>query len=295
MNKRFISVVIFALIVAGGATLLFYRLVASRLSTPAPKVDTHKLLVAYRNLEEGTSIKKGDISSADWAGPVPPNAIMDTPENWKEMDGPVIGRGVVMKTFQGEPLLQTRLAPKGAGAGLAAIIPPGKRAVAVRVNEIIGVAGFVLPGMLVDVIILGTPPGGASTQGTLSKTLLQKVRILSAGQDIRKDNEGKPISVPVITMLVDPAQAEILALANSETRIQLVLRNPLDTDEVKTPGTAMARLFGGQAPPEALRERPRQPRPAVVSSAPKPKPPISVEVIQGGQRSEKKFQEEPED
>lgn len=295
MNKRFISVVIFALIVAGGATLLFYRAVVGRLSSAPPKVATHKLLVASHNLDEGTLLKKGDISSGDWAGQPPENAINDTPDNWKDVDGPVIGRGVVAKIFKGEPLLQSRLAPKGAGAGLAAIIPPGKRAVAVRVNEIIGVAGFVLPGMLVDVIILGSPPGATSTQGTLSRTLLQKVQILSAGQDIKKDNEGKPISVPVVTMLVDPAQAETLALANSETRIQLVLRNPLDTDEAKTPGTAMARLFGAPTPPEARGvARPRQPKPEV-APAPKPKPPIMVEVIQGGQRTEKKFQEEPED
>lgn len=295
MNKRFISVVIFALIVAGGATLLFYRLVAGRLSSSAPKVDTQRLLVASRDLEEGTALKKGDISSAEWAkDATPANAILDIPDNWKEVDGPVIGRGVVARIYRGEPLLQTRLAAKGAGAGLAAIIPPGMRAVPVRVNEIIGVAGFVRPGMLVDVIILGSPPGGASNQGTLSRTLLQKVQVLSAGQDLRKDNEGKPVSVPVVTMLVNPAQAETLALANSETRIQLVMRNPLDTDEVKTPGTAMARLFGGNAPPEPREARPR-PRPEVVPPAPKPKPPIMVEVIQGGQRSEKKFQEEPED
>ena len=97
--------------------------------------------------------------------------------------------------YDGEPVLESRLAPKGAGAGLPSMIPPGMRAVAVHVNEVVGVAGFVVPGMRVDVLISGNPPQGNGNQGTLTKTLLQNIEVLSAGQEFKKDVEGKPISV----------------------------------------------------------------------------------------------------
>jgi pilus assembly protein CpaB len=129
---------------------------------------------------------------------------------------------------------------------------------------------------------------------------MQNIEVLSAGQNIQKDAEGKPISVPVITMLVTPQQAEILSLANQDTRIQLVLRNPLDTQEVKTPGTALAHLFTGQkfGLPDAQRAAAR-PKPVVkapeAAAAPKEKPAFVMEVIQGGSRTQAKFQEQPED
>jgi pilus assembly protein CpaB len=293
MNKRFISVLIFAVIVAGGATLLFYRLISSRLSAAPKPVVTTEIPVAARNLEIGTLIRDVDLTTAAWPGSVPQLAIV------KKED--LIGRGVISAVYQGEPLLETRLAPKGAGAGLAATIPPGMRAVALRVNEIIGVAGFVVPGSRVDILIAGAPPGTPATLGTLEKTLLQNIEVLSAGQNIQKDAEGKPITVPVVNLLVTPEQAEILSLASSETRVQLVLRNPLDTTVAKTPGTAVARLFSGvKAPidaPGAAAVKPRrtvstQP---IVPAVAKPKPPVIVEVIQGGRRDNATFKEEPED
>ena len=126
---------------------------------------------------------------------------------------------------------------------MAAMIPPGMRAVAVRVNEVVGVAGFVVPGTHVDVLISGNTPGASGSQGTLTQTLLQNIEVLSAGQDFKKDAEGKPITVQVVNMLVTPTQAEQLSLASSQTTIQLVLRNPLDHEIAKTPGTALQRLF----------------------------------------------------
>ncbi len=130
MNKRFISVLIFAVIVAGGATLLFYRLISSRLNAAPKPVATTEITVAARNLEFGTLIRDADLTTAAWPGSVPQLAVT------KKED--VVGRGVISAIYQGEPILETRLAPKGAGAGLAATIPPGMRAVAIRVNEIIG-------------------------------------------------------------------------------------------------------------------------------------------------------------
>jgi pilus assembly protein CpaB len=287
MNKRFVSVVIFAVLVAGVFTLLFYKLIASRIKTAPPPVATNRVLVASRNLDEGTLVKEGDMEYAAWPGAAPPNAVKEEKDALK--------RGVISKIFQGEPMWESRLAAVGS-VGLTAKIPDGKRAVALRVNEIIGVAGFVVPGMLVDIIILGSPPGASASLGTQSKTLLQQVQVLSAGQDIRKDPEGKPISVPVITVLATPEDAEKLSLASNETRIQLVLRNPNDKTDVKTSGTAMSLLFSGQklstpaAKAAVVRAAPR-----VETAPPKPKPPLVIEVIQGGERKQTQFQQEPED
>ncbi len=294
MNKRFISVLIFAVIVAGGATLLFYRLISSRLSAAPKPVATTEVTVAARDLVVGTLIRDTDLTTAAWPGSIPQLAVT------KKED--LVGRGVISAVYHGEPILETRLAPKGAGAGLAATIPPGMRAVAIRVNEIIGVAGFVVPGMRVDILIAGTPPGAPPTLGTLGKTLLQNIEVLSAGQNIQKDAEGKPISVPVVNLLVTPEQAETLSLASSETRIQLVLRNPLDTTVAKTPGTAVARLFSGQnlkMPGDAPRAGAVKPRRTagtqpIVPAVAKPKPPVVVEVFQGGRKDTTSFKEPEE-
>jgi pilus assembly protein CpaB len=147
--------------------------------------------------------------------------------------------------------------------------------------------------MRVDVIISGT--GAAAAQGPIVKTILQNIQVLSAGTNIQKDNEGKPVQVPVVNLLVTPEQAEILSLASNETRIQLVLRNPLDTDTTKTPGVAMANLFSGAAPKVA--ERPAVSKPAVapvvapapvVAKAPEPHV-FMVQILNGNKRSEEKF------
>jgi pilus assembly protein CpaB len=250
-------------------------------------VATTKVLVASRNLAVGALVKEVDLREQDWPGTVPQNAIL------KKED--ILGRGVVAPIFEGEPIIDSRLAAKGAGAGLAAMIPPGMRAVAVRVNEVVGVAGFVVPGMRVDLLIAGSPPNAPRNLGTLSRTLLQNIEVLSAGQNIQKDAEGKPISVPVVNLLVTPEQAEILSLASSETRIQLVLRNPLDTQQAKTPGTAVANLFTGQklalpgvaGAARPVRREPAAPKPEVVEK--KPPPPIIVEILHGAKKSQASF------
>jgi pilus assembly protein CpaB len=181
------------------------------------------------------------------------------------------------------------------------------RAVAVRVNDIVGVAGFVTPGSHVDILIAGNPPGATGNNGTVTKTLLQNMMVLSAGQNIQKDAEGKPVSVPVVNVLVTPEQAEILSLASNDARIQLVLRNPTDKEEAKPPGTALAYLFNGLKPPPdaskagaskagaagAPRQVRRPPPPPPPPPKPEPEkvapPPITVEVIHGSRRAETKF------
>ncbi|HEV2198374.1 MAG TPA: Flp pilus assembly protein CpaB [Bryobacteraceae bacterium] len=297
MKQRFLVVVLFALAVSAVASVVLYRLISSQLSSnQAPP--TTKLVVAARNLNGGELIKDSDVKVADFVGAPPPGAILK-PED-------AVNRGVVEQIYQGEVVLESRLAAKGAGAGLAAIIPQGMRAVAVRMNDVAGISGFATPGQHVDVLIAGNPPGGNPALGTVTKTLLQNIEILSAGQSIQKDAEGKPVSVGVINLLVTPEQAEIMSLASNEARIQLVLRNPTDREETKPPGTAMAYLFkGGAAPPDksgtaparaAVKRAPPPPPPPPPAAAPPkpppPPPPITVEVFHGSRKTESKFQAE---
>jgi pilus assembly protein CpaB len=207
----------------------------------------------------------------------------------------VIGRGVMEPIFAGEPVHDGRLAPKGAGAGLAVLIPKGMRAVAVRVNDVVGVAGFVLPGMRVDVVISGRPPHVNTQQtGTVSRTLLQNVQVLSAGQRLHTDADGKPVQAPVVNLLVTPAQAEMLSLAGSETRIQLVLRNPMDVEAADPPGTAVAKLFGGAAAPAVpprtfVRAAAARVAAPLVAREPVRREPFVMEVLHGAKRTESRF------
>ncbi len=291
MNQRLFSVLIFAFVVSAGASLLLYRLIASRVTATA-KAPTTQVLVAAHNLELGILIRESDLKMADFSGALPRGALLRKED--------VVGRGVISTIYEGEPVMENRLAAKGAGAGLAATIPAGMRAVAVRVNEVVGVSGFVVPGMRVDVLIAGSPPNAKADVGTVSKTLLQNIEVLSAGQNFQKDSEGKAVQVQVVNLLVTPEQAEILALASNETRIQLVLRNPLDTQTTKTTGVALAGIFGGPIkPPELTPPKPRRvervttlPYPV---APPPPKPaPVTVEVMNGNKRVQSTFPGSPE-
>jgi pilus assembly protein CpaB len=290
VKQRFALVVIFALVVSGAAAAVLYRLLSSQFAS-ARAGSEHKILVASRNLASGDLIKEADVTLASWAGPVPPGGQSKVED--------VVNRGVVETIFQGEAVVESRLAARGAGAGLAATIPTGMRAVAIRVNDVAGISGFATPGMRVDILIAGNPPGGNNTMGTVTKTLLQNIQILSAGQNIQRDAEGKPVSVPVVNLLVTPEQAETLSLASNEARIQLVLRNPTDKVEAKTPGTTLSYLFNGAVPeppkpvyvprPVARQAPPPPPPPAAAPEPPKPPPPILVEVIHGSRKVETKF------
>lgn len=297
MNKRLLSVLGFALVISAIASLILYRLIVTKLATSAKPAGT-QIVVASHNLQIGTLLKDLDMRTVDWNGPEPKGALHDGTL--------AVGRGVVETIYEGEPIMESRLAAKGAGAGLAATIPEGMRAVTIRVNDVTGVSGFVRPGMRVDVLIAGNPPGGPNTLGTVTKTLLQNMEVLSAGQDIQKDSEGKPVSVPVVNLLVTPEQAEVLSLASNETRIQLVLRNPLDTKTVTVPGTAVANLFTGmsglpqpkgaaaKAPARPAKSAAAKPQPVAVKAPEPPKVivPLTVEVITGTSRVETKFKPE---
>ena len=252
MKKRLIGVLAFALAVSAGAAFVLYQLIASKMTVGASTVKptTTKVFVAAKDLELGALITERDVITQDYLT-VPAGAIL------KKED--IVNRGVTTPVHQDAPFYENALAPKGAGAGFASTIPTGMRAFAVHVNEVVGVAGFAVAGMHVDVLVAGSPPGATENVGSITRTLMQNVQVLSAGQNYQKDAEGKPVLVQVVNLLVTPGQAEILNLATQQT-IQLVLRNPTDTTIVSTPGASTMNVFAGGAfhaprPPERTRSQ----------------------------------------
>jgi pilus assembly protein CpaB len=279
MNRRFLVVLGLAVVFSLLATYAFYIAITRRIAS-APRRPTAVLVVAARDLPVGTLVKDADLKTVPWGGPVA--------RNWLTRADEMVGRGVVSTIYAGEPVIQSRLAAKGAGAGLAAVIPAGMRAVAVRVNEVVGVSGYVVPGMRVDVIGSGTPARAQNT-GTLTRTVLQNIEVLSAGQNMEHDAQGKPVAVDVVNLLVTPDQAEILSLASMELKIQLVLRNPLDTNVAKTAGTGTNQLFSMASPPPVRTVARPAPKPAPAPPAAAPPPPAprpTIEVIHGNKRTE---------
>jgi pilus assembly protein CpaB len=280
MNRRLVSVLCFALVVASVTSFLVYRLILVRVqpASQGKTVATSKVLVAKHDLQIGALIGDADVEEVSWEAPVPDDAVKTRAD--------VLGRGVIANIFQNEPILKRRLAARGAGAGLAATIPIGMRAVALRVNEVVGLAGFVMPGMRVDVLVAGNTAGSS---GTLVRTVLQNIEVLSAGQSINRNAEGKPESVQVVNLLVSPTQAETLDLA-SESRVQLVLRNPLDTKSEITPGTSNARLYGVSEPRAAPLDRPANylppPRLTAVARAPAT---TTIDVFNGTKKTAETF------
>lgn len=279
MNRRLVTILLAAFVVAALCSVLVYRLVGMRLAAAKPQPST-RVVAAAQDVKIGTVLSAPDLTTVQIMGTVPKNAILDAKN--------AIGRGVISPLYAGEPIMDDRLAPLGSGGGLAATIKDGMRAIAVRVDQVVGVAGFVLPGMRVDILISGVPPNssGGGGNNTQVRTVLQNVEVLSAGTDIQKDAEGKPQQVNVVNLLVTPEQAQVLALASNETRIQLVLRNPLDTKIAPVQGTAMTNLFLEQGAPATAK-----PKLAGPVRAPKTKAPemYTVTVINGSTKTEDKF------
>jgi pilus assembly protein CpaB len=284
MNRRISIIVVCTLVLSLCAGYLVYRSMAAGMSTQAsPR--TVPLVVAARDLAVGTLVRDSDLKMAAWPGALPAGALRTLSAG--------VDRGVASPIFEGEPVTENRLSSKGSGGGLSATIPLGMRACAVRVNEVVGVAGFAVPGMRVDVLISGVPPGVNSIQGPRVRTLLEDIQVLSAGTNFLKDREGKPEQAQVVNLLVTPAQAEMLSLASNETHIQLILRNPMDTDVARPPGTVMSDLFGGPPAPEPVFHRPpgagpAQPAAPVMSEPPAPRL-YNIEVLNGSVHTLAKF------
>jgi pilus assembly protein CpaB len=277
MNKRLLTILLLAFVIAGACAFLVFRVVGSRLGAAQPS--TTRVVAAAADIKLGTILTAANLTTVEIAGAVPKGAILK-PEN-------AVGRGVISDIYQGEPILDNRLAAVGSGGGLASTIPTGMRAIAVKVDDIVGVAGFATPGMHVDVLGSGVPPGVNDTRqaqlGTMVKTILQNIEVLSAGVNIQKDAEGKPQSVQVVNLLVTPEQAETLSLAGSGVKIQLVLRNPLDTKTADVPVTAMGNIFADQniAPPTHVAHTAKIAVPVA--------PTVQIEVFNGSKRTEEKF------
>ena len=238
--------------------------------------DLAQVMVAKNDLQVGAKIEDNDIRIISIPnGDLPPGA----PRSKKD----VIGRGVIIPISKGEFILPNRLAGENAGAGLPALIPPGMRAVSVRVNEVISVAGFVTPGTRVDVLLTGSPNGGGEQQTT---TVLQNVAVLASGRSLERNASGEAQTTAVITLLVTPDDAQRLTLASTEGHIQLALRNPVDTKQDEVPPSVSRGLFRGVAAPEPAHPVVRHvaaPKPTTVVP---PSTGVSIEVYQGDKKPE---------
>ena len=281
MDRRLLTVVgvslLFALVVSG----VFYQLVVARKGTSKPqKAQLRELVLAAKPLPTGQTIKASDVTVVK----VPADQF---PKGGFEKVAEVLERPVISSVLAEEPIREGRLGARGTGLGLAPMIPVGMRAVSVRVNEVVGVAGFALPGLRVDVLVTGKPPG---REGSITKTVLQNILVLSAGPNIEPDSKGQPINTPVVTLLVTPEQAEIMTLAGNEGRVQLVLRNTADQGVGTTPGRDVAELYGvarEKASQPAPRVAHKAPPPPVAAPPPPPAPPATAEivVIRGNQKT----------
>jgi len=256
---------------AGYAALLYLRERPIRIASAETPAATAKVVVAARDLEAGSMIGPDDVKQVNWPS-------SELPQGYAGDQETILGRGLVRPVSMNEPILEAKLAGPGAGVGLSVTIPEGMRAMSVKVDEVIGVAGFVLPGTRVDVISVITPTGSTARE-PVSRVILQNVPTLAAGQTTTTDESGKPLTVTVITLMVVPGDAEKLALAASQGRIQLALRNTLDQQDVETNGARVASLLSGPAPaPKGRRGSATPPKANVGDQS-------IIEVYRGGVRT----------
>ena len=277
-RMRITLVLLLALAAGGGLAFGTYRYMQN-VPVQTVELPTKSVVVAAADLELGSELRPDDLRVIAWPEHAVPAGAFSSPDE-------IVGRGLVMPVIQNEPILPMKLAPTEAGSGLPVVIPEGKRAVSVRVNEVIGVAGYVLPGTRVDVVATASPTNRA--EDTTSKVVLTNVQVLAAGTKLEQDGEqGKPMAVNVVTLLVSPEESEALALASTEGKIQLALRNPLDKTTPDTPGIRPAALLGSGAakrPAPSRTARAARPTAQVAVVAPAPEP--TVEIIRGDKRAQ---------
>jgi len=240
-------------------------------ATARPGAATTQVVVAGTRLPLGSRLRSEDLKLASWP------AGQQLPGSYSRIED-CVNRAVISSVVENEPILESKLAPKESGAGLSAVIPEGMRAVSVRVDDVVAVAGFTMPGTMVDVQVTATPPGG---NASVTNTILEDVRVMAAGQQVEQDKEGKPKTISVVTLLVNPQEANKLTMASTEGRIHLALRNTVDTKEAKPAPVYMSSLLGAPAPKPAVKSVPVR----------HVDPPISVEVIRGDKRAETTFKQ----
>jgi pilus assembly protein CpaB len=276
-QTRTLIVVAVAILVASAASFGMYRAVL-RMPVRQVEVASVNAVIAARNIPIGTLLVKEDVKVVAWPARNPLKGGFKSVEE-------VTNRGVITGLAENEPITESKLAPLGAGGGLAPTIPSGMRALSVRVNAVIGVAGFVIPGSRVDLLVTVTDP---ATKGTITKSVVGNIEVLTAGSRFDQESsraDGKPIQASVVTLLATPQDAEKIGLAASEGSITLTLRNPLDVTPTETQGARLASLLGNPSPPPV--ERRVEGRRVVVPVAPPPPPKIyTVEAIRAAKRSE---------
>src|SRR6476659_7926545 len=271
MNRTRLLLIGFVALALGAiVSYTVYRTLQTRTGgDAAPGVD---VVVAANDSSVGSKVTEGDVKVVRYTA-------ADLPANAFHLKTSVIGRGAILPIARGEFFLPSKLAGENAGSGMQSLIPPGMRAVSVRVNEVSGVAGFVVPGTRVDVLLTGNPSGAAEQQTT---TVLENVAVIATGQKLERTTAGEPQLTPVITLLVSPDDAQKLTLASTQGKIQLALRNPRDTKQQELAAVGTGALYRGV------------PVAAVTTAAPRPKstkhnivltptvpPPYSIEVIKG--------------
>jgi pilus assembly protein CpaB len=239
-------------------------------SAVIPAVAMKHIVVAAAPLQLGTRLDPTKLRLISWPGNEPVAGMFTRVED-------CTNRALITPVAENEPILESKLASVQSGAGLPATIPEGMRALSIAVNDVVAVAGFVIPGTMVDVLVTGQTAGGAN----ITKTILENVRVLAAGQKIEQDRDGKPQTVPVITLLVTPEDASKLTMASAQGKIQLALRNTIDTKNVSPPPVLQAALFGGGAPPAPIKHG--------IPQRAAPPPPYTIEIIVGSKRETKSF------
>jgi pilus assembly protein CpaB len=284
MDRRFGMIVAFSLVWGLVVSLFFYRVAAQKRSSEPERT----LVVAARPLPPGASIAAEAVKTVRVPEKLFPHGGFSKVEE-------VVGRPVVSSMQTDEPVVEARIAPRGSGFGVAPLIPPGMRALAVRVNDVAGVAGFVLPGARVDVLVTGRPPG---SDDTVTTPVLEDVAVLSAGQTLEADSHSQSMSVAVVTLLVTPAQAVSLTLAASEGKVQLVLRNSGDRETTPLRGRELRELYAQAEPLPPAAPPPAAPRgrkaPARTVAAVPPATPAAAAVetmilLRGAQKTVETF------
>jgi len=279
MRSRIFAVLAIAVLAGGGLAYGTYNMISNQ-PVKVQQMPTQPVVVASNDLALGTELKADDLRVVNFPqGQAPEGAFARVND--------VVGRGLITPIVKSEVVLPAKLASKEAGSGLPPVIPEGMRAVSVRVNEVIGVAGYVLPGNRVDILATASPTDQHAD--TTTKLILSNVQVITAGTRMEQDQEkGKPMQVTVVTLLVFPDQAERLALASTEGKIQLALRNPLDQGAPETPGIKTAAMLGAVKAPAPARatgggKKSLTPSPVTQQTIAAPLP--TVEVIRGDKRS----------
>ena len=296
-NKRFFIVLVGALIFGVLAAVSVSKYLSS---AQAYSKNLNKVAVAKVAIPIGSKIIPEQIMVVQFPKESTPDGAFETPEK-------LAGRVAITNIAAREPITESRLAPEGTAAGLSAIIPEGYRAMTVKVDDAAGISGFIQPGTLVDVVVVIDPREGSGMQDPISKIVLQNIKVLANGQNIDKPkDEREANSVKAVTLQVTPEQAEKLALASSEGKLQLVMRSQIDQGDEQTPGVNKRQLLSGDkavpAPePGSLKsEQPKTeskparrvsvaPKPAATAPAPQPTPRASVEMIEGAKKRSVEF------